>query len=271
MRIAIIIVLLICATIGADAQRIKLLTFVGDSSVVLRWIGNTNPKVDGWYLERSVDNGPWTRLTPQPLTREMSSSRATARVGKYRSGFYRMLFGVDSERDLTQADVVRTLTSDKVGFHFALLAANPDLSELTGERFIDSAIPLGIRTVRYRVLMIVGDGTSIASESPVIEPSKTDRVPVPDTIIVEEPENAVRLRWPRIAQESERGDVVSYRIWKGASQSGPFEEATTLAMLTLFNNAEDEKWYTWTDEFIESGTSAYYYVRQVHGAGVLGD
>jgi fibronectin type 3 domain-containing protein len=255
----------------ASAQEVRLVTFRSDTGVHLRWIGNTDATTTGYHVERSVDGAPFTRLTPQPLSRITRYNALADAIGRYKALYFLALWGVQEERDIQQSDIARTLASPQRGMHFALLAAEPALAPLNGEYFFDHPLPSG-STASYRVVA-VGEGGSgeRTVATAVVQLNAMQAVPLADSLEGRGLDGEVLLRWRRYADQVLRGDVVGYRVWRAPSEMGPFEETTLQTSVPFFGSDADSMHHTYFDVGVANGSAMYYYVRQVHGTGVLGE
>ena len=262
----LIIILLQTSTCLMSGQ-VRLITFNCDSGVHLRWIGNTDPNVSGWHVERANDDGPFQRITGSPLTRVMDFSEMTRQVGRYKAAYFLALWGVNEERDLTFVDVSKVLNSGDRNMHFALLAAEPTLSTLNGEYYFDSTITAS-SNVRYRLISVVGPySNEVASSSPIVIENH-DEVPIPSQIGVVGGDASVMLTWSRDPDFELHGQVVGSRIWRSPSDQGPFEEITLQTAVPFVFEGTDTTMYSYTDNNVQNGEQWYYFVQHVHATGV---
>ncbi len=262
----VVLLAAIAACAVVHAQETKLYTFRTDTGIHIRWIGNTDPSVTGWVVERSVDGGAFIRLTPEPLSIITSYTEMKRRVGRYLAMYFLKLFGVDAERDLTPQDVLRALNSPQVSLHLAFRAASPELAQLSGEYYFDR-MPIG-NTCRYRVIPLRESTERPAIESPTIDVDQLDRLPPPGAMIGMGKSGYAQLQWPR-SNSTKSDEIVGFRVWKGALAFGPFEEVTLQTSVPIFSRPDNISTYNWSDDLVNNGDTVYYYVRHVHATGEL--
>lgn len=267
VRYILVAMILVGCTIGSAAQQVKLTAMVTDSGVHLRWIGNTDPRVTGWNVERSTDGAAYALLTPVPLPFVTNYLQMKQYVGRYKAMYFLTLFGVSEERDLTTEDIENTLTSTAVGIHLALRAAEPEVAILSGEYYFDPTVPTG--SVTYRVTSVGAAGKPVQAEVTVDATQSNSTLSKPSNISVSGLEGSVQLLWTLNKQTAADAGIVGFRIWKGAKAVGPFTEATTQTSMPLFTSVNDTGTYSWSDNIVESADTAYYYICYVHATGVL--
>lgn len=266
MRSSAILVAMVTMISVASSQQVQIFTFTTDTGVHVRWFGNTDPSVTGWILERSDNGSPFQRLTSQPLPFITSFQQQVAMVGRYRAMFFMMLFGVNEERNLTAADIMRTYQSADVNFHLILRAAAPDIAVLAGEYYLDRSAPK--QKVTYKVIPVRGEQEGTPITGSAIDASVPDVVPPPTDVEGSSADETVILRWPRNDDDARTGNVVGFKVWKGASENGPFEEATLQTSIPMFSGPDETSVFTWSDDLVENGETVHYIVRHVHVTGV---
>lgn len=259
-------VALVAAEHAMAAHDIQLFAFRTDSGIHLRWIGNTDPDITGWLLERQVHNASWERLTPAPLPFVLSYKEMSAVVGRYKAMYFLTLFGVTDERDLNEADIRRTLTSPNVGLHLAFRAAAPEVAVISGEYYFDT---LRIATpVSYRIIPVSARSVHEELATSVSVPSTQPRLPQPIDVQGSASDEGALLTWLRNSSNDSANAIVGYKVWRSASESGPFERADLLTSIPLFSAHDTRGLYSWADPSVAVGDTVYYYITNVHVTGV---
>lgn len=268
MRKVMLCLLLLCCTFTTSSwAQVQITTFVSDSGVHLRWIGNTDASVEAWVVERSTDGGPFVLITPEPLHLVTSYKEMRQRVGRYLASYYLTLWGVNEERDLVSSDVKRALSAKSVSMHLAMRAAAPELAQLSGEYFFDRS-PSGGSCI-YRVIPITKDSMGKPYKSETVQVGTSDVLPRPTDITVSGLDQSVQLTWPRTQQGTLANQIVGYHVWKSSSEYGPFERVNLQTVLPLFASKDATAEFTWTDDMVENSDTVYYYVCHVHATGAL--
>lgn len=263
--LSVVLLSAIC-TFEVQTQEVRLFAIHADSGVHLRWIGNTDPQVTGWHVERSTDGNSFQRLTPQPLPIITSFEVMTSVVGKYKAMYYLTLFGVKDLRDLSAQDIARTLESRHVNLHLALRAASAETAILSGEYFFD-LLPTGEQWT-YRVIPMREEAEGTASAAITVNASDPGVLPKPSSITAHGMDNATQFTWPRPTSDGS-SEIVGYRVWRATNEHGPFEEVTLLTSVPLFESKENMQEYRWTDDLVDQNDTLFYYIRYVHATGLL--
>lgn len=262
------LILLLFIAAPLVAQNVKVYSHRNTNAVDIRWIGNADSKVTGWHVERVVDGGQAVRLTTKPLTRIMNVSDMEARVGRYLASYFLMLNGVKEFRSLTEADLTAHFNSgNNLSLYFAFLAAQPSLSELTGEMFTDSTAPL-TGTAVYRIIALRGTSESLAVTSGAVQLGNASPIEKPQELTAEGMDNSVRLTWRNTNTTADNTEIVGYRVYRATAIAGPFQQLTLLTTIAV--QSEEEKTNNQTsyvDALADNGKTYFYYITNIHATG----
>lgn len=247
------------------ASDVRLVMFRSDTGVHLRWIGNTDAAVSGWWVERSVNNAPFVRIAPEPTRMILSYAEMKQYVGQYMAMYYLTLFGVTEPRDLTVEDVRKTLQSSNVSLHFAFRAAAPELAILSGEYYFDRNPPDG--EIRYRIIPILENAELSPTKSFTLPATQTS-INTPTDLTAAGMDHEVQLFWNK-EDTSTKTEIVGFRVWRGATEHGDFSEATQQVNISVSMSNTSVTKHTWYDNDVKDGDTLYYFIRYIHATGML--
>ncbi len=263
------LLLLLCSTI-AIAQP-KVITFRAESGVHLRWQGVRQPGFAGYHIDRRTPGGQWNRLTTTPLQRA-TTQQEIERVAGFKTDLYLTLFdAAKPPRDLTAADYDRVLTRQNNGLFEAICVVNPEFGKLLGEVYFDNTLPAGTEA-EYRITALVGDAEREVGISSVVGMEVGTIPPPAGEILGEAGRRTATLRWERDPALLQRGEVITWNIYRAENVLGPFEQINTTALLPLSVSSDEspqnQDQQTFSDEYLASGTTYFYHLRAVNVFGM---
>lgn len=247
-----------------------VITFRAADGIHLRWKGVRENSFGGYHVERKTTGGAWNRLTPTPLQRA-TTQQEIERIAGFKTDLYLTLFdAAKPPRDLTTADYDRVLTRQNNGLFEAICVVNSEFGKLLGEVYFDTSLPVGT-DAEYRITAIVnGAEREIGISNPVgAEPGIIP--PVADLLGNAGDRNAT-LTWERDPASLQRGDVITWNIYRAENILGPFEQINTTALLPINvdsdQSPENQNQQTFSDEYLENGKTYFYHVRSVNAFGI---
>ncbi|MBL7987317.1 MAG: hypothetical protein JNJ94_04570 [Chlorobi bacterium] len=263
------LLLLLCSTI-AIAQP-KVITFRAESGVHLRWQGVRQPGFAGYHIDRRTPGGQWNRLTTTPLQRA-TTQQEIERVAGFKTDLYLTLFdAAKPPRDLTAADYDRVLTRQNNGLLEAICVVNPEFGKLLGEVYFDNTLPAGTEA-EYRITALVGDAEREVGISSIVGMEVGTIPPPAGEILGEAGRRTATLRWERDPALLQRGEVITWNIYRAENVLGPFEQINTTALLPLSVSSDEspqnQDQQTFSDEYLASGTTYFYHLRAVNVFGM---
>lgn len=248
----------------------KVITFRAADGVHLRWQGVRESGFGGYHIERRGPQEAWTRLTTVPLQRA-TSQQEIERIAGFKTDLYLSLFeAAQPPRDLTAADYQRVLSRQNNGLFEAICVVNPEFGKLMGEVYFDNTLAAGA-DAEYRIVALVNGAEREVGVSTAVGSAPGTVPPVAD-LLGEAGDRSATLRWERDPALLQRGEVITWNIYRAERVLGPFQQINTAALLPITvssgQSAQDQNQQTFSDEYLEAGTTYFYHIRAVNVFGI---
>mgnify|MGYP006284703855 FL=1 len=253
----------------------QVLTFNTGEKLYVRWPVVNEAGIEGYHVYRRADNETsWEQLTGQPLEFIRDEQQIREEAG-YKAEMFLQLFGAaDPPGDITD-EVYNDFLEDEeaVSFMELMTLVNPGLGNLLGVIYIDSAIS-GYSEVQYRITSVINGNEEEHTTSERISLAGRDVIPGIENFAGTPKHQGANLKWDKHKDEIGSGEIVTYRVYRGESRRGPFEELNLYGLLPVtissgdFVSGEDVQEYN--NKYLENGKRYFYSVRAVNAFGLTG-
>jgi fibronectin type 3 domain-containing protein len=268
----VVSVILVLASADSFAQ---VLTFNTGDKLYVRWPVVNEAGIEGYHVYRRADNETaWQRQTAGPLKFIRGEQQVREQAG-YKAEMFLQLFGAaDPPGDITD-EIYNGFLEDEeaVSFMELMTLVNPELGYTLGVIYIDSAI-IGYSTVQYRITAVIDGNEGEHTISERISLAGGDVIPGIENFSGTPGHQGAQLRWDKHKDEIGSGEIVTYRIYRGDSRRGPFEEVNMYGLLPVTISSGDfvsgENVQEYNDKYLENGKRYYYSVRAVNAFGLTG-
>ena len=251
------------ASSTAAAETEALFVFATPEAVQLRWSAPLGQPFEGFHVERrAATDGPWQRLTAQPVAPMRDVGSIRSRLG---SSAGALLGFFPREAKSLGPEAWAALGADSIGLFRLLSVQQPELAFATGERFVDRDLEPGHR-FDYRLLLLAGGETRVWASAAGVEHGRADSVPVPDGVTAEAGDSAAHLAWAIDDGRTQRGNAVAYRVFRGTDPAESFVAASLEPVIPIVINGQAPD-SLFTDSGLTNGVTYFYEVRAVNLLG----
>jgi len=253
------------------AQEVFYIYPVGDG-VYLRWQGERHDALQGYHVYRKAGEGDFERLTSELLAFPENEQTVKSRIPGKDDLFYAML-GLRGGA-VTAADVRRAAEHEVMGGLFeATFAADAEMAELLGERFVDRSAEKGTRYT-YRITSVKNGNEAVLHEKGPLQPYQAQAGSSPPSVQVISGDSEIMLQCTPPASALKSGDVVSWQVFRSDRAEGPFQRVNLeMSFPVVMHGTSGKKGnavLSFVDSFLENGREYFYRVRMVNVAGVAG-
>jgi uncharacterized protein len=263
--------LILLTALSLPAQQ-PVLTAGDGEALWVRWPGHYSTALEGYHVYRQQSGSTdWQRLTAQALAPDWSVAGIREALG-VRAGLFLHLFGVDAGSQAITPAQRRELFGTEQGRNFlgAQALVNPEFGHVLAEIFRDTTARPGT-SYRYRVTVVEAGSERDWAQSGTVACCTSTPVPVPQEVEGEGRHQSVLLYWKREAEALRSGQLATFRVYRAMRPIGPFQRANVAGMLPVRVTAgaegpEDDR-HSYSDRFLENGTTYYYYVAGVDAFG----
>jgi fibronectin type 3 domain-containing protein len=267
------IILFLLSPLTVFAQPPKALTFSDGQTVYLRWPPQRSATLEGYHVYRRENGaGEWRRLTEAPLQMVRSTKDIQAALGA-KAGLYLSLYGIEGQaRDLTDnllAEFYRQ--PDAVAFMEAMSLANPEFGDVQGVIYRDDAILQG-RRYQYRITAVERRKETEVGQTGLLTADEAQAVPTVEEVQGQGQNRRVVVSWKKDRALMRKGEIVSYRVYRGESTAGPWRPINASGILSATVSGGGETLFQDRQEFadilVSNGMTYYYHVRAVNAFGL---
>lgn len=258
---------------GTSNAQVRILYETDGTNVKLRWQGVHTPGIPSYQVYRKQDGGPWEKLTSKPLQPILNYDDLKEAL-KFKTDAYLQLFGLSGER----LESINTMSWDSTfakkgaeSFIGALSLVNPEYAVALGEVFTDNPPD---KSVVYSYKVTYANSATTEKDLAVIEnlkPSLIMEVPGVNELKAVPGNASVKLEWRKDKELLKKGSLVSFRIYKSSDILGPYESVNFYGTLSFTIQSSgktfNENTESYTVEFLQNGTPAYFMVRGVNAFG----
>lgn len=253
----------------------SVLTFFDGQRLCLRWSNARDADADGYQVWRQEQGSTeWTLLTPHVLSMPLQRS-AIERVLGFRTPYFLAFFGVrDSTSGLNQ-DRLRTVFADNTSANFldAACLLDPEFSRVMGLIYFDNNIILN-REYRYRIDILKDGSASTWVTTSWLQTTSAESVPAVTGLEGAGLDGKSLLQWEKRQNLLRSGSVVTYHVYRSNKLLGPYTRLNVLGMLPVLTPAQPGSQKPpveeYVDDYLDNGSTWYYYVRAVNAFGIEG-
>lgn len=267
----VVTVLLLLSLTGVS-QSPKVISFVNEDGVYLRWQGLHSESLEGYNVYRQSESSTaWELLNEVPL-QLITDNSIIKEIAAYKAGIFLQLFGInDINSDLSREAYLNVIADPQaVSFMEVMSLVNPKLGYLLGEIYHDSTALRG-QTYRYRMNAIVNGNESEIGFSEIIDPNKIQSVPTASGLVGDGLDKMNRMQWERNRNLLSSGELVTYRLYRSESLLGLYQQVNYYGILpvqvTTGSNTSTDNEEEYLDKFLTNGLSYYYHVKGVNAFG----
>ena len=243
---------------AAGAPSTPLLVAPAERGVVLRWVWGEGARPAGYFVERRPSRGgPWSRLTPQPVTRARDRAIARARLGDQFDRYVGLLFPADPRAEQTDPESYRGML---------LLSADlePGVAHLLGLRYDDSTATNGT-SYEYRLFALTAAGEVLTATSDAVVAGGLRPAAAPNPLTALTSSRGAALRWAPSARFS------GYRVYRSTRRDGADARRLSDAPVILFTREAgpgiEASATFFTDTAPPARDTAYYWVEGIDAFG----
>ncbi len=240
------------------AQGTPFLVAPTERGMALRWVWDEGARPAGYFVERRTStSAPWTRLTPQPLTRIRDRAAARARLGDQFDRYAGLLFPDDPRAERSDPETFRSML---------MLSADlePGVAHVLGLRYDDESASPG-SAYEYRLVAIAASGQQVVATSGAVVAGGYRPAAAPQSLTAVTASRGTSLRWTPAPQFS------GYHVYRGTRRDGTDARRLNDAPVILFIRDEgtpiEASATFFTDTAPPARDSAYYRVEGIDAFG----
>lgn len=258
-------------SVALTAQE-TLYIYPAEDGIYLRWQGERNDALQGYHVYRKAGEGEFERLTTEQLSFPENEQTVKSWIPGKVDFFYAML-GLSGGR-VTAADVRRAAEHEVMGGLFeATFAADADMAELLGERFVDRSSEKGTRYT-YRITSVKYGNETVLHEKGPLAPYQPQSGPSSPPVQIVSGDGELMLQCTPPASALKSGDMVSWQVFRSNQAEGPYQRVNLQmgfpAAMRGSTGENKQASLNFNDGFLENGREYFYRVRMVNVAGVAG-
>lgn len=257
-----IVVMLMPATILGQTDDV-FVHFDG-KSIHVRWRGERSISDPKYIVYRTT--GRFGNKASIATTTRTSLVSDITKIAGTKTDAYLGMFRTNG-KDITATDYERVFTNKtSLNLFNALSATTPEFARVLGEAITDSTFTKG-EQYRYTIVVLEGSNEKIIGTSRIVSTDKPEVVPVPTDCNISSGDASCTITWQGNNTYEQQGLVVSSNVYRSEQPLGPFIRINALPLVP-FRFTGNEQQRTFSDEYLQNGTTYFYYVTNINVAGV---